>query len=216
MYPQPPRYHGPAPMPPMPGMMFPGMHRHGAPGAGFCHGCGHPKSKCVCGCCECRKEAKELLVKSDIQRGDFGKQPGFAAVSKMQTVAPLVMNLAQGDDAQQYKEGSTPQSGLNINTNANAAAAALQVGLGTAFIGGGCCVHLSIEYAPTTPASASLVGVLVQDSDGTLLAWIRSEKAGTGYQIKECIVTTKPGANLVVVTVNMTARVRWCEVFSCC
>jgi hypothetical protein len=96
-----------------------------------------------------------------------------------------------------------------------ATAAALQVGLGTAFIGGGCCVHLSVEYMPTSPAAQSLIAVLVQDSDGTLLAWARTEKAGVGYQVKECIITTKPGATVTILVVNMTARLRWCEVFSC-
>ena len=57
--------------------------------------------------------------------------------------------------------------------------------------------------------------VLVDDSEGTILAWAKSEKAGAGYQIKECIITTKPGADLNVLVVNMTARVRWCEIFSC-
>ena len=56
---------------------------------------------------------------------------------------------------------------------------------------------------------------MVQDSEGTLMAWGRPEKPGAGYQIKECIVTTKPGATVAVLVVNMTARVRWCEVFSC-
>ena len=89
------------------------------------------------------------------------------------------------------------------------------IAAGTAFIGGGCCVHLSAEYTPVSPTANSLIGILVRDSEGTLLAWVRLEKAGTHYQIKEGIITTRPGATLTVIVVNMVARVRWCEVFSC-
>lgn len=92
-----------------------------------------------------------------------------------------------------------------------------KAGTGKAFIGGGCCVHLSIEYAPTNAASAApaLVMVVVQDSEKTTLGWIKQAEPQAGYQIKEGIITTKPGAHLTVLVVNMTARVRWCEVFSC-
>lgn len=76
-------------------------------------------------------------------------------------------------------------------------------------------MHLSIEYVPSTPTVTSLVAVIVDDSEGTIMAWGKQEKAGAGYQIKEGIITTKPGAELSVVVVNMTARVRWCEIFSC-
>lgn len=96
-----------------------------------------------------------------------------------------------------------------------APAGALTFGLGSAFIGGSCCVHLSIEYVPSTPTVTSLVAVIVDDSEGTIMAWGKQEKAGAGYQIKEGIITTKPGAELGVLVVNMTARVRWCEIFSC-
>jgi len=216
MYPQPshPRYSGPMPMPYMAGAMYPGTQPHpGQMGSGFCHSCCHPRSKCVCGCRECLREAKELLVKSDITRGDLPKTPGFAAVSRMAQVAPMVMNLAPTMEHESYQAASAADR--QLSPGLAAAAGAVQLGLGTAFIGGGCCVYLSAEYTPTTPTAPMLVAVLVQDSEGTLLAWVRTEKAGVGYQIKECIVTTKPGATLVVLAVNATARIRWCEVFSC-
>ena len=84
-----------------------------------------------------------------------------------------------------------------------------------AFIGGGCCVSLSVEYAPQTPTTAFAVEIGVVDSEGTKMLWIRSEQPGAGYKVKEGIITTKPGAQLYVVVSNCTARVRWCEVFSC-
>jgi hypothetical protein len=95
------------------------------------------------------------------------------------------------------------------------AAPAPAVGTAKAFIGGGCCVHISIEYAPATPTAAALVGVIVTDTEGTTLAWEKIEQPGAHYQVKENVVTTKPGATVTVLAVNATARIRWCEVFSC-
>jgi hypothetical protein len=192
-----------------PGPMMPGIPVYpGHMGHGFCHGCGHPKSKCVCGCRECRKESKEVLVKADQQVGDIRGTAAFAQMMKTHAAAPIQMNLATSGFA-------TANAAGRDTVALDAAAAALQAGIGTAFIGGGCCVHLSIEYMPTSPTAQSLVAVLVQDADGTLLAWGKTEQPGVGYQIKECIITTKPGATVTILVVNMTARLRWCEVFSC-
>jgi hypothetical protein len=85
-----------------------------------------------------------------------------------------------------------------------------------AIIGGGCCVQLSVEYMPATVSlqdQVCSVAVEVQDSEGTLLAWKKQFKEG--YHVKECIITTYPGAKLAVIVNNAIARVRWCEVFSC-
>jgi hypothetical protein len=91
------------------------------------------------------------------------------------------------------------------------------IGMGSAFIGGGCCVHLSIEYMPATPLapSAGIVAVMVVDSDKTVMAWARLVGPDAGYKIQEDIITTYAGAKLTVVVDNVIARVRWCEVFSC-
>ena len=64
------------------------------------------------------------------------------------------------------------------------------------FIGGSCCVSLSVEYAPQTPTAAFAVEVGVEDSEGTTMAWRHNDAAGTGYRVKEGIITTKPGAKL--------------------
>jgi len=150
---------------------------------GHCRKCGQPSGACCCGCRECRKEAKELLV----ARG-AAQEAGGA----------MVLNML--DQSGAVEKGTQIISGLS-----NA----------TGFIGGGCCVTLAIEYAPTVATAAFMVGVLVKDSEGTMLAWARSEPAGTGYRVHECIITTKPGATLLVEVSNCTARARWCEVFSC-
>jgi hypothetical protein len=89
-------------------------------------------------------------------------------------------------------------------------------GTGQAIIGGGCCVQLSVEYMPATLSLKDQdcnVVVEVQDSEGTMMAWSKQFKEG--YHVKECIITTYPGAKLVVIVKNAIARVRWCEIFSC-
>jgi hypothetical protein len=69
------------------------------------------------------------------------------------------------------------------------------------------------------PANPSLqdqlctVTVEVRDSEGSLLVWRKQFKEG--YHVKECIITTYPGARLSVIVKNAIARVRWCEIFSC-
>lgn len=129
-----------------------------------------------------------------------------AAFNQMTARAVFVKPLAATFGAIPYSVGA------NLDP---AAANAPSLGVGSAFIGGSCCVHLSIEYVPSIPTVTSIVAVIVDDSEGTVMAWGKQEKAGAGYQIKEGIITTKPGAELNVLVVNMTARVRWCEIFSC-
>ena len=155
---------------------------------GTCHSCGQPSGDCRCGCRQCRKEAKELLLTADAK----------AARGQNATVGSLV--------------------GASLNTNTTAAAAAGTAATPTAptaFIGGGCCVHISVEWAPISPTAQSMVAIIVKDSEGTLLAWEKIDPAGTHYQVKENVVTTKPGATITLFAINATARARWCEVFSC-
>ncbi|HEX3754723.1 MAG TPA: hypothetical protein VHV26_06570 [Rhizomicrobium sp.] len=102
-------------------------------------------------------------------------------------------------------------AGAELNSNA----AAGKTTTPTAFIGGGCCVHISLEYAPSAATTQSIVGILVKDTEGTILAWEKTNPPGTHYQIKENVVTTKPGATIQLLASNATVRARWCEVFSC-
>ena len=152
---------------------------------GFCHSCCHPISKCCCGIRGCRKESKELLVRP-LVRGSV-------------TITPIIPTVEA--------------------VTATAAAAPVtdtaQKGSGSAIIGGGCCVHLSVEYMHSQEtATTTEVVVTVNDSEGTTLAWAKKGFA-PGYYIKEGIITTNPGATLKVTVSNAIARVRWCEVFSC-
>jgi len=179
------RYTATAPAMPFGPWRGPG---HGTPQPGHCRQCGQPSGSCCCGCRECRKEAKELLV-SPSATPPAGTNP---------------------------TTGSVMLKSLNVSGSQDLTLDTATIGTGTAFIGGGCCVTLAVEYAPSTTTAKAVVLVAVADSEGTVLIWARSEPAGTGYRVHECIITTKPGAALTVEVSNCTARVRWCEVFSCC
>ncbi len=153
---------------------------------GFCHSCCHPISKCCCGVRGCRKESKELLVRPLVR----GKGAGKATAKESEVLVLLGATAAAG--------GATAQKGAD-----------------TAIIGGGCCVHLSVEYMHSSETAATTaVVVTVDDSEGTTLAWAKKGFA-PGYYIKEGIITTNPGATLTVQVSGAIARVRWCEVFSC-
>ncbi len=159
---------------------------------GFCHSCCHPISKCCCGVRGCRKESKELLVRPLVRGSGAGK-----ATAKDSEVLVLL--------------GATEAAGAT----AAAGGATAQKGSDTAIIGGGCCVHLSVEYMHSSETAANTaVVVKVDDSEGTTLAWAKKGFA-PGYYIKEGIITTNPGATLTVTVSGAIARVRWCEVFSC-
>jgi hypothetical protein len=154
-------------------------------------------------CRQCRKESRELLV-SQTSGDDRQREVGRNFMAAMAEMA----GQAGSGEAEERAES---------NAAAGAAAVANQVaqGTGQAFIGGGCCVSLSVEYAPNSPTVAATVSILVFGSDGTSLAWQRVEQPGVGYTVKECVITANPGSNLLVVAQNCTARVRWCEIFSC-
>jgi hypothetical protein len=175
-----------------------GLHTHHfAAHSGFCHSCGHPAAKCCCGCRECRKESKELLVEP--AAGDIIKdRPDLVKVVRMKAALERMTEVTE-------VEAARPAAEALAGTR----------GVGHAYIGGGCCVHLSVEYAPASLTARSAVEIMVMDSEGTEMAWGKYEMPGAGYQVKEGIITTKPGAKLVVVVMRMVARVRWCEVFSC-
>jgi hypothetical protein len=191
-YPYPPRphYHG-WPPPPYP---YPEPQ-------GFCRSCCHPISRCVCGCRECRKEAKELLVDS-----------------RQRTVRPVINPEQPADRPELLRAfaganlGSAAQAGLTEEEVKQLQQALTTVASATAFIGGSCCVHLSIEY--TSVAPSALVGVGVLDAERTLLGWAKAF-IPRGYYIKEDIISTNPGATVWVAVAEGVARLRWCEVFSC-
>lgn len=116
-------------------------------------------------------------------------------------------------------------NGISIdNEDLQALAQPYTVDRKDAVIGGGCCVHLSVEYfysAHPSPRDSKLkiepvaaVLVPVMDSETTFLSWCKTVSPN-GYHIKEGIITTKPGAQLYLYGINAVARVRWCEIFSC-
>ena len=160
----------------------------------MCKRCGCASADCRCGCRTCRKEAKELTYTADPRAGV--RDNAVAGVAAAHLMSSTVAGVA----------------GAAAAAAQGAAAAAAPA---TAFIGGGCCVHISLEYAPITATAQSAVAVLVRDTEGTVMLWEKFNPPGTHYQVKECVVTTKPGATILLFAIDATARARWCEVFSC-
>jgi hypothetical protein len=187
-------------------MASPGHHHHGGGMRGFCSACCHPRSQCCCGR-QCRKEPKELLVLSAEELRNT-KYP--AIVARAMALKPLSEISAEDERGREAGLSASYSSVTPLAGVGN-----LKGGAGKAFIGGGCCVHLSVEYAPSTPTASPFVRIIVDDSEGTILAWGKQDPPGMGYQVKEGIITTKPGADLTVLATNATVRVRWCEIFSC-
>jgi len=204
-----------------------GLHRPHAKYHGFCHSCCHPVSKCCCHR-ECRKESKELLVNA-LDRPLISQElVEIERDSRMNTILNVLTDKANMADEEKKKEedasakdgtplltnvGRLKHDGILVNPMKNS---------GKAVIGGGCCVHLSIEYMPipelrrkgiASAGDIATVSVNVIDSESTVLGW--EKLVQPGYHIKEGIITTHPGALLSLKVINAIARVRWCEVFSC-
>ncbi len=209
---------------------WPGHAPHQPQYHGFCPSCRHPMAQCMCHR-ECRKIEKELLV-----------APSTAVKPKEEIDPTIGANILHTTSEYTTRKVMAlmdliSPTELNTNPSADKAAADKSVPIsiisklrqsmiiGNAFysmqstiIGGGCCVHLSMEYMPLLPAaifdSAAVVGAMVMDSKGTVLAWGKIF-VGEGHQVKECVISTNPGAYLTVIAVNGIARARWCEIVSC-
>lgn len=237
-----PHYHGSLPYPgPYAPAFMPGPW--GAHYPGHCGHCGQPMSMCRCAVRECRRESRELLVgpstSSSADQSKLEILKGVRDASELADESALAAGLlAAMENGGAAGSLETPAPG-NENDDAAAkrtleraaaaslaqlnpvAAQAQRVGAGNAFIGGSCCVHLSIEIAPIGPIAdpateKTAVVVTVRGSDGTLIAWGKTMGPGDGYQIKEDILVTKPGAVASLqVSGQLYARLRWCEVFSC-
>lgn len=222
MYPKYPT--GPMMQPAQPMYPYPAPQgAHASHAHGFCSSCCHPVAQCSCNR-NCRKIEKELLVQPDTAKGRIGTNilgktaPTDSVKAKvfalMDLISPLESPAAAGDektaaDARLSLQGA---SYLRQAVTANTAA----IGMENTVIGGGCCVHLSIEYMQLTPLIplTALTGVLVMDSKATMMAWGKMF-TNDGYHVKECIISTHPGAHLWVLSINAITRVRWCEIISC-
>ena len=216
------------PVTPRPGQM-PGHAPHQRHYHGFCSSCRHPIAQCMCHR-ECRKIEKELLVvpggavgpKEEIGRiKDVGvEEESRVNVTKkvmalMDLISPAEINTNQSDE----KAADTNITMSVIDKfRKSISIGRIPYGMQTTVIGGGCCVHLSMEYMPVLPAAiatnVALVGALVMDSQGTILGWGKLF-TDEGHQVKECIISTNPGAYLTVIAANAIARARWCEIISC-
>jgi hypothetical protein len=178
---------------------------------GFCWGCCRPAESCCCAIPQCRREAKELLAESTATKTTATS--GIQIIDKSESIdeKAIVTNPTTG---------TTGTTAITSNLRTKAVTT-------HAFIGGGCCVHLSVEYMPVSAlevstdgktinsSTAASVQVKVTDSEGTVLTWSQTTGANSVYQVRENIITTKPGARVELKVENMVARVRWCEVYSC-
>jgi hypothetical protein len=162
---------------------------------------GHYPPHMMWNCCTpvrvCHKEFKELLVTPEAaQTSDTGG---------------IVL---------QPNETGSLATGMRINPNTEVVRPTNEKatsGKATAIIGGGCCVHLAVEYMPDPAVSDAGtngrgVRVRVLDSDNSQLMW--TKEFTDGYHVKENIITTKPGATLSVNVTNAIARVRGAEIYS--
>ena len=171
---------------------------HGPSGSGTCRSCGQPSGQCGCGCRECRKESKEFVVQSSVAAG-------------RNTNLNATRCRRHSATAQLYR----PARHQSTADGGRSPAAAVAKRRSYGFYWRLMCVHIAVEYAPVIPTAVSIVAILVADTEGTLLAWAKTEQPGGHYHVKENVITTKPGATVTLVAVNATARIRWCEIFSC-
>jgi hypothetical protein len=190
---------------------------HPQHGPGFCRSCCHPIAQCVCHR-DCRKIEKELLVQP---KGAIGKETDTGAVmadiahQKVTALMELITPVDSGTSDEKSADAQLSTNKIQL-LRSQVANRAVAYGMQSAVIGGGCCVHLSIEYMPLSPLTAqpALSGALVMDSKGTMMAWGKYFTED-GYHVKEGVITTNPGAYLWVVSLNSVTRVRWCEIVSC-
>jgi hypothetical protein len=194
-----------------PPFVGPRKHRGNPHYHSFCPHCCHPAHACCCGAPQCRKEAKEVVVMPEVKARD-------KAIVNIHRMAASILSMQPSAETPEESAGAeTASSVLRMQALDEKTLARTGLGMATAFIGGGCCVHLSAEYMPAgaTTSQNGIIVVAVTDSGGTVLAWAQVVGAQSGYHIKENIITTNPGAKLLVYAVNTMARVRWCEIFSC-
>jgi hypothetical protein len=194
----------------------------------------------------CHKESRELLVVPNTSVGVDSIDPAFlkslagmvglngigAGNSKTAAILGEIQKKAEHGSAITPESGNKDMAAMHTDLATIAELAArgakdagvapvnskeIAKGVGSAIIGGCCCVHLSIEYLPSNILSElnCAVAVGTMDSAGTLCAWAQICGAQSGYEIREHIISTNPGARLVVVAVNAIARIRWCEHFAC-
>lgn len=205
------------------------MYPHAAPhmphhAHGFCRTCCHPVAQCACHR-QCRKIEKELLVQPQAATKPVGtiNATTGAGANLTEEAAHLrinaMMDLTNPEEAAESDEKADETRMLAGNIQRLRLAVSrkrVAVGLNAAVIGGGCCVHISLEYMPLTPLvdMPAFSCAMVIDSQSTVMLWGKYF-VGDGYHVKECVISTNPGAYLWVSSINSVTRARWCEIISC-
>jgi hypothetical protein len=179
---------------------------------------------------ECRKIEKELLVLPGAKPPKEEIDPSTGAdilhtnrdastrkvMALMDLIGPSEINTNMGSE----KAAETNNITMSVieKFRDSIAIGRIPASMQTTIIGGGCCVHLSMEYMPLLPAAlannVAMIGAMVMDSKGTVLGWGKIF-TDEGHQVKECVISTNPGAYLTVIAANAIARARWCEIVSC-
>ena len=200
----------------------PQQHYHG-----FCPHCRHPVAQCMCHR-ECRKIEKELLVLPGTKPAqELDPTTGAnilhttrdASTRKVMALMELIGPNEINTNMENEKEADTSNITMDVidKFRRSIAIGRAPYSMQTTVIGGGCCVHLSMEYMPLLPAAlannVAMIGAMVMDSQGTVLGWGKIF-TDEGHQVKECVISTNPGAYLTVIAANAIARARWCEIVS--
>lgn len=200
-------------------------HHHHQHANGFCTSCCHPAAKCACHR-SCRKIEKELLVQpkaaaketdaSDTETG-AGVHGAATKLDDYKIMAMMDLTIPVGTrETDKKRTDSAPLVSNVQRLQKMVTRKQVASGVQSTVIGGGCCVHLSIEYMPLNPLVdlPAFSGAMVMDSESTIMLWGKYF-SGDGYHIKECVISTNPGAHLWVLSINSVTRVRWCEIVSC-
>lgn len=205
---------------------------------GFCPSCHHPVDQCVCHR-SCRKVEKELLALPGLvgtkPHGELDPTTGASipgltkeATLKrifglMDFITPIGAAEDTGDTNTAAEKAATSNISMKLISELRRGMeiGKIPYGVQTTVIGGGCCVHLSMEYMPIFPApmaplatTLSMSAAMVMDSKGIIMGWGKVF-TDEGHHVKESIISTNPGAWLLVLSVNSVTRVRWCEIISC-
>src|SRR5512140_1067021 len=111
---------------------FSSPHR---PDHDFFAGCCHPAAACCCHVWQCRKESKELTVVPGARKID-----ALAGLGEMAHYLHMMITQVNTPLAAEQPAAAAEQPAPAVR------AVAERFDHGNAFIGGSCCVHLSVEY----------------------------------------------------------------------
>jgi hypothetical protein len=81
------------------------------------------------------------------------------------------------------------------------------------FVGGLDVANLTLEWIKDPSAASASVTITVSSKDGDATQTLST--TSEGYQIKDWVMSVKPGCQVKVAATDCGARIRWCETLSC-